>query len=96
MENYEKWSWYKFTIISLLNKTKGNTIFLYTFIYLKNYVWTFHFFFLIIILKEQARSENWWKKRERKVIKTKEKSEMKKKKTQNNVNVHVSNREKKK
>ena len=80
MENYEKWSWYKFTIISLLNKTKGNTIFLYTFIYLKNYVWTFHFFFLIIILKEQARSENWWKKIERKVIKTKEKSEMKKKK----------------
>ena len=27
IENYEKWNWYKFTIMSLLNKTKGNTIF---------------------------------------------------------------------
>ena len=24
----ENWSWYKFTVISLLNKTKGNTFFL--------------------------------------------------------------------
>ena len=49
--------------MSLLKKTKGNAIFLYTFICLKNYVWTFHFFFKIIILKAQAKSENWWKKK---------------------------------
>ena len=51
--------------MSLLNKTKDNTIFLDTFICLKNCVWTFHFFFFkkkSIILKAQARLENQWKK----------------------------------
>ena len=51
--------------MSLLNKTKDNTIFLDTFICLKNCVWTFHFFFFFkktIILKAQARLENQWKK----------------------------------
>ena len=72
--------------MSLLNKTKGNAIFLYTFICLKNYVWTFHFFLKIIILKAQAKSENWWKKkkkgreRERKESdKTKERKRLNKK-----------------
>ena len=64
--------------MSLLNKTKDNTIFLYTFIYLKNYVWTFHFF-LNYYFKGTSQIINLVEKkeRERKVVKTKERKRKK-------------------
>ena len=39
--------------MSLLNKTKDNTIFLDTFICLKNCVWTFHFFLKAYALQKK-------------------------------------------
>ena len=58
MENYEKWSWYKFTIMPLLNKTKDNTIFFRHIYLFKKLCMDISLFFLIIILKAQARLEN--------------------------------------